>query len=135
MGRITFENFAGLDLLVSTATLTAVMGIIVLAAVAIDLIDALYTARRTGEEIRSRILRKTVAKLGEYWRVLATGALADTICVVADFYRLPYTAILIALGLVSIELKSLLEHARKRKSAIANLPGHISDTLQHLRKE
>lgn len=132
---MTFENFAGLSLLVSTASMIAVMGIIVLAAVVIDLIDALYTARRIGEFIRSRILRKTVAKLGEYWRVLATGALADAICVAADFYRLPYTAILIALGLVGIELKSLLEHARKRKSALADLPGHIRDTLRQLQKE
>lgn len=134
MEKMTFENFAGLSLLVSTASMIAVMGIIVLAAVVIDLIDALYTARRIGEDIRSRILRKTVAKLGEYWRVLATGALADTICVAADFYRLPYTAILIALGLVGIELKSLLEHARKRKSALADLPGHIRDTLRQLQK-
>lgn len=115
---------------IANAAILAVLALIVLAATLIDMTDALITARRTKRPIRSHSLRKTVAKISEYWRVLLAGFLADSVCCFSEYYDLPYAAMLIALGLVVIEIKSLMEHARMRKSAVKDLPGAIGETLR-----
>lgn len=115
---------------VTNAVIAAILALIVMTAVLIDLSDALYTARCTGQRIRSHTLRKTVSKLTEYWRLVLAGFMADCICCFASFYDLPYTAMLISLGLVVIEIRSLMEHAERRKSRITELPESIFEGLR-----
>ncbi|MDE7470467.1 MAG: hypothetical protein K2M57_03370 [Paramuribaculum sp.] len=115
---------------ITNAAISAILSLIVLAATIIDMTDALITARRTQCPIHSHALRKTVAKITEYWRVLLAGFLADSVCCFTEYYDLPYTTIVMALGLVVIEIKSLIEHARLRKSAVKDLPEALGDALR-----
>lgn len=95
---------------------------LVIFAVLIDLWDAIYTARKLNIKVHSHKLRMTVNKMGEYWRIMLLGFVFDLIGVIFPFYAYPYLSILICVGIVLIEMKSVWEHAVKRKSKAAQLP-------------
>lgn len=109
--------FLGVFLAVSIVVITAIM---------LDLWDGVHTAKKTHERVHSHRLRVTIAKISEYWRLLLIGFLIDCLGVLFDFYFLPFTALLFGAGLIVVEAKSMLEHARKRKSHAVELPEIIS---------
>lgn len=98
------------------------MWLVMIAFVVVDLIDGVHTAKVLKKKIHSHKLRLTVIKFGEYWRFLLFGFFFDFIGIVFPWYSYPYMTIVITLGLAIIELKSMLEHAKKRKSKTAELP-------------
>lgn len=103
--------------------------LLVIAAVMLDLWDGVYTARRTGERVHSHKLRVTIAKVSEYWRLLLIGFLADCLGFLFSFYFLPFMALLFGAGLIVVEILSMFEHARRRKSHLTDLPDIISDII------
>lgn len=103
---------------------------LVIFAVLIDLWDAIYTARKLGVKVRSHKLRMTINKMGEYWRIMLLGFVFDLIGVIFPFYAYPYLSILICVGIVLIEIKSVYEHAKRRKSEVATLPKLINDMIK-----
>ena len=103
--------------------------LLVIFAVLIDLWDAIYTARSIGCKIHSHKLRMTINKMGEYWRIMLLGFVFDLIGVIFPFYAYPYLSILICVGIVLIEIKSVWEHAKKRKSRVAELPQMIQQIV------
>lgn len=58
------------------------------------------------------------------------GFVADTIGILFPFWAWPYLSILICLGVICIEGKSVLEHAKKRKSHVADIPGMVKDIIE-----
>lgn len=104
--------------------------ILVIFAVLIDLWDAIYTAKKLGKKIHSHKLRMTINKMGEYWRIMLLGFVFDLIGVIFPWYGYPYLSILICVGIVLIEIKSVWEHAKKRKSEVAELPEIIEDVIK-----
>lgn len=104
--------------------------VLVILASLIDLWDGVHTARVLKHRVHSHKLRATIAKLGEYWRIMLLGFVADTIGVLFPFYNLPYLSILICLGIIAIEMKSVWEHARKRKSKTAELPSIMQSIVE-----
>ena len=86
--------------LTSFAAVVGCALIATLAAVLIDLWAGVDCARRRGEPIMSNGLRRTITKLGDYWRVQAFGIVADVLLLV--FFTAPYLTILITLGEVLI---------------------------------
>lgn len=103
--------------------------ILVIAAVLIDLWDGVYTAKTIGQRIHSHKLRVTIRKIGEYWRFILMGFVADTIGVLFPFWAWPYLSILICLAIVCIEGKSILEHAKRRRSHVSEIPDMIGDII------
>lgn len=95
--------------------------VIVFIAILLDLWDALYTAKKLKEKIKSHRIRITIQKTFEYWRGLVIGLLIDTIGVLFPFYTLPYITLTIGVGLLCIEAKSMFEHAKRRKSRTVEL--------------
>ena len=110
--------------------LCLIMWVVIFCVVLLDLADAVHTAKVTGEKIHSHGLRLTVIKFGEYWRFLLFGFLFDLLGVIFPWYGYPYMTIVITIGLAVIEFKSLLEHAKKRKSKTAELPNIIKDIVE-----
>lgn len=101
-----------------------------LAAVLIDLWAGVDCARRRGEPIMSNGLRRTITKLGDYWRVQAFGIVADVLLLV--FFTAPYLTILITLGEVLIEFRSVLETYKKTNSpakGVTDAAKSVLDTL------
>lgn len=98
-----------------------VVWIIVLVAILLDLWDAIYTAKKLKEKIKSHRLRLTIQKICEYWRGLIIGLLIDSIGIFLPFYTLPYVTLVIGVGLLLVEAKSMFEHAKRRKSKTTEL--------------
>lgn len=57
------------------------------------------------------------------------GFVADTVGILFPFWAWPYLSIVACLSIIGIETKSVIEHAKKRKSHIAEIPGMVKDII------
>lgn len=96
--------------------------LLVIIAIMLDLWDGVYTARKTNRRVHSHKLRVTIGKMSEYWRFILIGFLVDCLGVFFSFYILPFVTILFGAGLIVVEIKSMLEHAARRRSHTTDLP-------------
>lgn len=104
--------------------------IAILFAVLIDLSTGVERARKCNERIKSRILRRTVSKLIDYYRLLFFGIIIDVLGLIFTWYNNPYCTVLIALGVVAVEAKSVLENYRKMKSVARYVPDAMEDITE-----
>lgn len=111
-------------------TLMFVCAIAILAAVLIDLTTGIEAAKKCKEKIRSRILRRTVSKVVDYYRLLFFGIIIDVLGLAFTWYNIPYCAVIVAVGIVLIEGKSVLENYQKMKSAAKELPGVVKQIIE-----
>lgn len=100
--------------------------ILVIAACFIDLWTGIDAARKNKEKIRSKALRRTVVKVLDYLRVVIFGVLIDVLGLAFPWYSIPYLAIIVTLGILVIEGKSVLENFQKKKSSAA----HVIDAIE-----
>ena len=105
------------------------MWTVMVAAVAVDLWAGITCARARGEEIYSGALRRTFAKLGDYWRIQMMAFIFDLIGSCIDWYGLPWGSLIITAAIVLIEARSVLENEKSRKSNVAKLPEAVRDIL------
>lgn len=121
-----------METLINTDRLLLFLGVFlgislaVIAAIMLDLWDGVHTARVTGTKIHSHKLRVTIDKVSEYWRFVLIGFLVDCLGMLFSFYALPFTALVFGAGLIAVEVKSMFEHAARRRSHTAQLPDLIS---------
>lgn len=116
-------------------TIIFICCIIVVVAVIFDLQTGVNAARRNNEKIRSRILRRTIAKVLDYLRVVFFGVMIDVLGLNFEWYAIPYCAIIVTLGIILIEVKSVLENYHKSKSAAAELPDMIKKIISAVTEE
>lgn len=109
-------------------TIIFISCILVIVAVLMDLWTGIDAARKNKERIRSRILRRTIAKILDYLRVVVFGVLIDILGLCFPWYAIPYCCILITLGILLIEGKSVIENYRKGKSSAAR----VMDMIEHI---
>ena len=102
----------------------------VVSAIMIDLWDGVYTAKVTNKRVHSHKLGVTVQKMSEYWRFIVIGFLIDCIGSIFEWYELPFLAIIFSVGLVIVEIKSMFEHAKKRKSHTTQLPEILQKIIE-----
>lgn len=95
--------------------------VLVIVACFIDLWTGVDAARTNKEKIRSKALRRTVAKILDYLRVVVFGVLIDVLGLTFPWYAIPYCAIICTLGILVIEGKSVLENFQKKKSSAAKV--------------
>ena len=95
--------------------------ILVIVACLIDLWTGIDAARKNRERIKSKALRRTVAKILDYLRVIVFGVLIDILGLAFPWYAIPYLAIICTLGILIIEGKSVLENFQKKKSSAAQI--------------
>lgn len=95
--------------------------ILVIVACFIDLWTGIDAARKNKETIKSKALRRTVAKIIDYLRVIMFGVLIDVLGLSFPWYAIPYCAVVCALGILIIEGKSVLENFQKKKSSAAKV--------------
>ena len=104
--------------------------VLVIVACLIDLWTGIDAARKNKEKIKSRILRRTVKKMFDYLRVIVFGVLIDILGLAFPWYSIPYCAIIIALGLLLIEGKSVIENFQKSKSAAAKVVDILEQIIE-----
>lgn len=111
-------------------TLIFICFILIIIAALIDLWTGVDAARKNHEQIRSKMLRRTVTKVLDYFRVVIFGVLLDVLGLCFTWYAIPYAAVLVTLGILMIEGKSVLENFRKKKSNAANIVDVIEEILE-----
>jgi hypothetical protein len=109
---------------------TLLCWLVMFIAVMIDMWDGVQTARILNERIDSKGLRRTFAKTGEYWRMMLFGLMFDTLGLLFTWYTLPYMTIIITLGVLVIEFRSVWEHNRRKRSHAAELPSVIANIIR-----
>ena len=104
--------------------------VLVVVACLIDLWTGVDAARKNRETIKSRILRRTVAKILDYLRVVVFGVLIDVLGLAFPWYAIPYCAIVCTLGILLIEGKSVIENYHKSRSSAANVVDVIAQIIE-----
>lgn len=97
-----------------------------------DFISGIYTARHLGQRIHSHKLRATVNKLVPYLIVMLMAFIFDVALSVLGFYIFPYVMLAVTLAIIAIEIVSVLEHAKRRKSKAAKIPEMLSDIADYI---
>lgn len=95
-----------------------------------DLGYAVSTARKLGERIRSHKLRKTVEKILLYWGLQLVSAVIGSIGVLFAWYNLPYLTMFATVVIAVIEVKSLVEHFRRRKDHLSKVPETVQEIIE-----
>lgn len=111
-------------------TLIFICAVAVLFAVLIDLSTGIERAKKCKEKIRSHILRRTISKVVDYYRLLLFGVLIDVLGLAFVWYNLPYCSVFVAAGVVLIEAKSVLENYQKMKSAAREMPNVVKQIIE-----
>lgn len=129
------EFFTGVAPIVARGSVIVfVCSVLVMAAAFIDMWTGIEAARANKERISSRALRKTVAKIVDYLRVLMFAVLIDVLGLFFPWYALPYCVILCTLGILLIEGKSVIENFRRKRSHAADvvdMVGRIIDCVDN----
>lgn len=123
---ITTGNWGALqnDIVLRIAIILVCWGMMV-ASSFIDLWSGVDAAKACGEKIQSNGLRRTVSKLGDYFRIELFFLMFDGLGALISWYELPYASMVGALAIILIEGKSVIENSRKKKSSAANIPDII----------
>ena len=111
-------------------TLIFICAVAILLAVLIDLSTGVERAKKCKERIRSHILRRTISKVVDYYRLLFFGVIIDVLGLAFVWYNMPYCAVVVAVGVVLIEAKSVLENYQKMKSAARAMPDVVRQIVE-----
>lgn len=111
-------------------TLMFICAIAILLAVLLDLNTGINAARKAKERIKSKILRRTISKVLDYYRVMFFGIIIDVLGLAFPWYNIPYCAIIVTIGIVLIEAKSVIENYRKMKSAARQVPEMLEQIIK-----
>lgn len=104
-------------------------------AVLLDLYTGIKAAKKTGEKIRSHILRRTIIKIIEYWFVVVFGVLIDLLGLTFPWYNIPYAAIIITFCVLLIEGHSLFENLARAKSPAAKIDDVVVEVMPEVLQE
>ena len=110
-------------------TLIFICAVAILLAVLIDLSTGVERAKKCKERIKSHILRRTISKVVDYYRLLFFGVIIDVLGLAFVWYNMPYCAVVVAVGVVLIEAKSVLENYQKMKSAARDVPAVVKQII------
>ena len=116
----TIESYITQDIM-RGITIIFVCCVLVVAAALIDMWTGIDAARTNKERIRSHSLRKTVRKVIDYLRVVIFSVLIDILGIFFPWYELPYACVLVTLGVLLIEGKSVIENLKKKRSSAADI--------------
>lgn len=102
-------------------TIIFVCCVLVIVAALIDMWTGVDAARVNKERIRSHSLRKTVRKVIDYLRIIIFSVLIDILGLFFPWYELPYACVIVTLGVLLIEGKSVIENLKKKRSSAAEV--------------
>ncbi len=94
-----------------------------------DTASGIYTAKKTGEKLRSHRLRKTFEKMAVYWFFQILVGVVGVIFSLFPWYNLPYMSILFAAMICIAEGRSMWEHSRRRKDNVAKVPEAVQELI------
>lgn len=135
MDIVTFEFSTAFVHSVALHLLICVgMWFLVIAAIFTDLCDRVYTQKKLKKPLFSHRMRKTIDKVGEYWRFLVIAFMIDAVifvaCTLLGYRSAPFVTLVFTIIQLIIEVKSLFEHARERKTSVAEMQEIIKKVVE-----
>lgn len=127
---ITFLSSLDLTSLYRHIGVTLMCWLLMFFSVLVDMWDGVQTARFMKEKVDSKGLRRTFAKAGDYWRMMLFGLMFDSLGLLFVWYILPYMTMVITMGVLVIEFRSVWEHNKRKRSHAAELPGVIAKIIK-----
>lgn len=110
--------------------ITLVCWFFVICSCLVDFWSGTTTAKALGEELYSNGLRRTIIKVGDYWRVLLFALMFDILGAFLSFYVLPFTTILCTVAIICIEGKSVIENSHRKKAHAAEVPSMVKQIVE-----
>lgn len=104
--------------------------VLVIAAALLDMWTGVDAAIANRERIRSHSLRKTVRKVIDYLRIVVFGVLIDILGLFFPWYDIPYACIVVTLGVILIEGKSVIENFKKKRSSAAQVLDIVAKIIE-----
>ena len=104
--------------------------ILICLAAFIDMWTAIDAARVKKEKISSRSLRKTVAKITDYLRVVIFALLIDVLGLFFPLYLMTYAVTVVTMGILCIEGRSVIENSKKKKSAAGEVLDMVTNIME-----
>ena len=111
-------------------TIIFICCILVIAAALVDMWTGVDAARANKERIRSHSLRKTVRKVIDYLRIVIFGVLIDFLGLFFPWYDMPYACVIVTLGVILIEGKSVIENLKKKRSSAAQVLDIVGQIIE-----
>ena len=109
--------------------------ILICVAAFIDMWTGIDAARVNKGKISSRSLRKTAIKITDYLRVVIFALLIDVLGLFFPWYAMPYAVIVVTLGVLLIEGRSVIENNKKKKSAAGEVINMVSNIIDCATKQ
>ena len=116
------------DFIVGFASIIVLTWICNLIASFLDMWSGIDKAKAKGEVINSSGLRKTITKVGDYWKVQIFALMIDVFG--SLFWDYPFVSIVIGVGIILIELKSVIENLQEKKANAGQLPEMIKKIIK-----
>ena len=116
------------DFIVGFASIIVLTWICNLIASFLDMWSGIDKAKAKGEVINSSGLRKTITKVGDYWKVQIFALMIDMFG--SLFWDYPFVSIVIGVGIILIELKSVIENLQEKKANAGQLPEMIKKIIK-----
>lgn len=110
--------------------ITLICWFFVMCACLVDFWSGTSTAKALGESLHSHGLRRTIVKIGEYWRVLIFTLMFDMLGALLPFYSLPFATMLCAIGIICIEARSVIENSQRKHSHAAEVPDMVKQIVE-----
>lgn len=104
--------------------------VLICIAAFIDMWTGIDAARTNKEKISSRSLRKTAVKITDYLRVVIFALLIDILGLFFPWYLMPYAVVVVTLGILFIEGRSVIENSRKKKSAAGDILDMVTNIIE-----
>lgn len=110
-------------------TIIFICCMVIIVSVLLDLRTGVKAARKRGEKICSRNLRRTISKITDYYNVLIFGIMIDVLGLPFSWYYMPYCSMIVTLCVVLIEGVSVMENYRKTKSPAGEIPDMLKEII------
>ena len=129
-----YLSFVTADLRAGAVIIFACLVMICVACL-LDLWTGIDAARAAHERIRSKPLRKTGVKIGDYFRLVMFFLLVDLLGLCFPWYGMPYAVIMGTAGVLFVEGFSMVENLRKKKSHAAEVVDFAAKIVECLTPE
>ena len=128
---IESKNFADLQFyIVVRIMIVLVCWIFMMVACIIDFWSGTSTAKALGKPLSSHKFRRTIAKMGDYIKLLLFALMFDLLGSLMSFWVIPFASIICSVAIILIEGKSVIENSRKKKTHAADVPDVIKQIVQ-----
>lgn len=110
--------------------ITLVCWFFVICSCLVDFWSGTNTAKALGESLQSKGFRRTIIKIGDYWRVLIFALMFDILGAFLSFYVLPFSTILCTIAIICIEARSVIENSGRKKAHAAEVPDMVKQIVE-----